>query len=100
MRGPDGSEHGGDGVVLEAVPERRLVWTDCLTPGWRPAAEPFFTAIIELEPDGDGTRYRATALHRDDADRERHAAMGFHHRWGKALDQLVTHARTLCAEPR
>ena len=100
MRGPDGSEHGGDGVVLEAVPERRLVWTDCLTPGWRPAAEPFFTAIIELEPDGDGTRYRATALHRDDADRERHVAMGFHHRWGKALDQLVTHARTLCAEPR
>lgn len=100
MRGPDGSEHAGTGVVLEAVPERRFVWTDCLTPGWRPAALPFFTAIIELEPDGDGTIYRATALHRDDADRAKHAAMGFHDGWGKALDQLVAHARTLRAEPR
>lgn len=35
------------------------------------------------------------ALHKDDADRQKHADMGFEHGWGKALDQLVAIADQL-----
>ena len=42
-----------------------------------------------MEDHGAGTRYVAVALHRDEAGREKHEAMGFHDGWGKALDQLV-----------
>jgi uncharacterized protein YndB with AHSA1/START domain len=43
---------------------------------------------VNLEMVGNGTRYTATALHRDEATRQRHADMGFHEGWGTALDQL------------
>jgi uncharacterized protein YndB with AHSA1/START domain len=89
MRSPEGKEFPGDGCYLEVVPERRLVFTDALLPGYRPAAEPFFTAVITMEPEGDGTRYVATALHRDPETRDRHEEMGFHEGWGTCLDQLV-----------
>lgn len=52
------------------------MWTDALEPGWRPAASPFMTAVILLEPHGSGTKYMAIALHKDEASRERHEAMG------------------------
>lgn len=97
MRGPNGETHAGDGCILDVVPERRLVWTDTLLPGFRPAKEPFFTAIIELAdaPGGTGTQYTATALHRDSDARKRHEDMGFHNGWSTALDQLVEHAREM-----
>lgn len=96
MRSPEGQTFPGDGCVLEVVPEERLVWTDALLPGFRPAQEPFFTAVIELfDSGGGGTRYVATAIHRDAAGRQRHADMGFVEGWGTALDQLVEHARTM-----
>ena len=98
MKSPEGEEFPGEGCILEVVENRRLVWTDALTSGYRPvvAAEgeaaqvPFhFTAMIELEPHGTGTRYVATAMHGDDAARAKHEAMGFREGWGAAFDQLV-----------
>ena len=90
MRGPEGEEHGGAGCYLEVVENRRLVWTDALEPGYRPAAEPFFTAVIEMEAHGEGgTKYRATAIHGTEAARRQHEEMGFHEGWGTVLDQLV-----------
>jgi uncharacterized protein YndB with AHSA1/START domain len=77
------------------VPNRRLVWTDALLPGYRPSDNPFMTAVIDIEPQGKGTRYTATAIHRDEAARKKHEEMGFHEGWGKALDQLVALAKTL-----
>ena len=94
MRSPDGQEYPGDGCVLEVVPNERLVWTDALLPGYRPAPEPFFTARIELRDSGGGTRYVATAIHRDAEGRKRHEDMGFLDGWGMALDQLVAHVKT------
>ena len=70
-------------------------WTDALLPGYRPSANPFFTAIVTLEPQGSRTRYTAMAIHRDEAGRKRHEEMGFRDGWGKALDQLVAHAKTM-----
>ena len=97
MEGPAGERFDGTGCYLEVVPNRRLAWTSVLLPNWRPAppgGELPFTGIIELEPAGDGgTRYTATALHPDAEGCARHAGMGFHEGWGKALDQLVAHMR-------
>lgn len=95
MRGPDGEEHDVAGCYLEVVPQQRLIWTDALLPGYRPSANPFFTAIVELEPSGKGTRYRATAIHRDEDGRKKHEEMGFHQGWGTVLDQLVEYAKAM-----
>lgn len=89
MRSPEGEETDVSGCYLEVVPNRRLVWTDALLPGFRPAPEPFFTAIVTMEPHGQGTRYVARALHRDGEGRRKHEEMGFHEGWGQVLDQLV-----------
>ena len=96
MRSPEGQEFPGTGCVLEVVEHERLAWTSALGPGFRPQPAPTeagafpFTAIITLTPEGDGTRYRAVAVHADRAGRDAHAAMGFQDGWGAALDQLVS----------
>ena len=102
MRSPEGEEFPSTGCYLEVVPERRLVFTSALGPGYRPAAghateegELMFTAYIILEPHGRGTRYTARVLHGDAPSRERHEAMGFHNGWSAALDQLVELARRM-----
>jgi uncharacterized protein YndB with AHSA1/START domain len=95
MRSPDGKEFPNLGCYLEVVPLERLVWTDALLPGYRPSETPFFTAILTLEPRGNGTRYTAIAVHRDEAGRKKHEEMGFYDGWGKALDQLVAHAKAM-----
>ncbi|MCK6481535.1 MAG: SRPBCC family protein [Planctomycetes bacterium] len=102
MRSPEGKEFPNVGCYLEIVPERRLVWTNALLPGFRPASPPeddhcghfLMTAAILLEPSGKGTRYTAVVLHRDEEGRRTHEDMGFRDGWGKALDQLVAQAGT------
>lgn len=89
MKMPDGALIDGDGCFLEIVPEERIVFTDALLPGWRPSPEPFFTAIITMQDEGNGTRYTARAIHGNDADRKKHEEMGFHTGWGAALDQFI-----------
>ena len=95
MRSPDGAELLNVGCYLEVVPNERLIWTDALLPDYRPSVNPFFTAIVTLEPRGNGTRYTAMALHRDEAGRKRHEDLGFHNSWGKALDRLEAHAKNM-----
>ena len=95
MRSPEGKDFPNTGCVLEVVPQERLVWTDALLPGYRPSEKPFFTAIIALEKQGNGTRYTATAIHRDAAGRKQHEEMGFHKGWGQCLDQLVAYSKTM-----
>lgn len=89
MKGPDGEEMPMEGVVLEAVPARRLVTTDALTADWRPQA-PFMVRIDTFEPDGEGrTRYTATARHWTREAMDQHREMGFEQGWNAATDQLV-----------
>ena len=94
MRSPEGEElPPNTGCFLEVVPNRRLVWTGALGPGFRPADHdddvPVFTAIIAIEPVEGGTKYTAIAMHRDPGGAAQHREMGFHDGWGTALDQLV-----------
>jgi len=97
MVGPDGFDtgHGNPGCVLEVVEGERLAWTSALGPGFRPAetgegCESFpMTAVMSLADAGDGrTLYRAVALHKNEADRDMHAQMGFHEGWGTCAGQL------------
>lgn len=89
MRSPEGQEFPNNGCFLEVVPKERLIFTDTLLPGYRPAPNPFFTAALLLERRGSGTRYTAIAIHGDEAARKRHEDMGFHQGWGTVLDQMV-----------
>ena len=92
----DGNIMENKGVYLEVVPEERLVFTDTYTEGWKPAAEPFMTAILTFQDLGDGrTRYTAVARHRTPENAKAHADMGFHDGWGTVATQLEDYARGL-----
>lgn len=87
MHGPNGERHPGEGVFLEVTPGRRFVFTDAFTAGWRPA-KPFMVGIFEIAPEGDGTRYTASARHWDAETMKQHEEMGFEQGWGIVADQL------------
>ncbi len=91
----DGNVMENNGVFLEVVDGKRLVFTDTYTEGWKPSPDPFMTAILELEdtPDG-GTTYTATARHRSPETRKSHEEMGFFDGWGTVVDQLVEYIQT------
>jgi uncharacterized protein YndB with AHSA1/START domain len=99
MRGPEGQQFDNAGCYLEIVKNEKLVWTGALQPGYRPATPPpgsfLFTAVITMQSEGKGTRYRALAIHGDPDSQQKHAALGFVHGWGKALDQLVEMAKSM-----
>ncbi|WP_428680221.1 SRPBCC family protein [Sphingopyxis sp.] len=79
-----------DGCFLEAVPERKLVFTTVLTEGWQPV-EPWLalTAILTFEPQDGGTLYAARVLHKSAEDSAKHDEMGFYEGWGTAIGQLA-----------
>ena len=86
------------GCYLEIVPNRRLVWTTVLGPGYRPhnpASAPwYFTAVLTFEPQGSaGCKYTATAMHATREHAAAHEQMGFSKGWGRALEQLVEYVQ-------
>ena len=85
---PDGTVMPLKGCVVDVEPARRLVTTDAMTAGFRPAPDPFMTAIMTLEPDGSGTLYRATVLHHSAEQKRTHEEMGFWDGWGTVIRQL------------
>lgn len=93
MRSPEGEEYPNLGCYLEVVTNERLVFTDTLLAGYRPSPKPFFTAVVELTPNGAGTRYRAVAIHGSAETRKSHEEMGFHDGWGTVLTQMVAHIK-------
>ena len=89
MHGPDGEEMPNEGVILAFEPNQRFVFTDAFTVGWHPSG-PFMVGLFEIAPDGEATRFTATARHWTDEALERHRAMGFEGGWGAMADQLRT----------
>lgn len=89
MRGPNGEAFDNSGCYLDVVPNKRLVFTDTLLPDYRPAANPFFTAYLLLDGNGDSTRYTAVAMHGNEEARKKHEDMGFHDGWGTVVTQMV-----------
>lgn len=93
MRSPEGQEMPNSGCYLDVVPQERLIFTDTLLPGFRPAPNPFFTAGLYLEPTASGTRYTAVAIHGSEENRRSHEEMGFHDGWGTVVEQMVEHIK-------
>jgi uncharacterized protein YndB with AHSA1/START domain len=89
------SEDGGpfgphlSACFLDVAHEERIVYTNALTGGWRPAEQGFVTAVITLGDHPEGTEYRALAMHKSRADRDRHEQMGFYDGWGAVSAQLA-----------
>jgi uncharacterized protein YndB with AHSA1/START domain len=77
------------GCFLAIDELERIVFTDALVAGWRPAEASFVTAVITLKEHADGTEYTATAMHRNTADRDQHELLGFHEGWGTVIRQLA-----------
>ena len=94
------SDDGGEfsphitGCILAADPLERIVFTDALVAGWRPAESSFLTAVFILRDHPDGTEYVATAKHRSAADRDQHERMGFADGWGTVTGQLAALVET------
>ena len=100
MQSPEGQQFPNSGCYLEVIPNEKLVWTNAMEPGFRPAkqaaANPdhpcegfMMTATILLEPVASGTKYTAHVMHANKEARIRHEQMGFKEGWGICLDQLV-----------
>ena len=94
MYGPDGEVMPNEGVYLEVIPERRIVFTDAFAQGWNPAG-PFMVGGFEFEPEGDKTRYRGWARHWTAEAKTQHEAMGFEAGWGKVAEQWEAVARRI-----
>lgn len=92
----EGNIMDNKGVYLEVVPEEKLVFTDAYSEGWKPAPDPFMTAILILSdtPDG-GTSYTAIARHRSPEAKASHEEMGFFDGWGTVVTQLEAYAKEL-----
>jgi len=93
MRSPDGQEFTNEGCYLEVTPHERLIFTDTLLPGYRPSPKPFFTAVLQLERRGAGTRYTAIAIHGNEETRKNHEQMGFYDGWGTVVDQMAAYIK-------
>jgi uncharacterized protein YndB with AHSA1/START domain len=90
------SESGGaftphlKGCFLAIDDLERIVFTNALVGGWRPADRPFMTASITLQDHPMGTNYVAHVMHKSTADRDMHEGMGFYDGWGTVTEQLAT----------
>lgn len=99
MESPEGDFFDGVGCILEVEENRKLVWTSALLPGYRPKGnqapgEFTFTAVVELLPTAEGTKYQVTLRHADEEAKGHHESMGFETGWGAAFAQLVELADT------
>ena len=98
MRSPEGQDFPHEACLLELVEDERIVFTNALAPGYRPATDHLlgadcagiaFTAIVTLMERAGKTHYSVLVLHKDEAGRKRHEEMGFHDGWNTCLDQLI-----------
>ena len=92
----EGTARENNGVYLGLVEGEKLVFTDTYSEGWKPAPDPFMTAILLLaDAPGGGTSYTAIARHRNPDTRKTHEDMGFFDGWGTVATQLEAYAKEL-----
>jgi uncharacterized protein YndB with AHSA1/START domain len=93
----DGNAVPNNGCVLDAIQDRRFVFTDLMTADFQPVATPGlgFTATIDLSDHEGGTLYHVTARHRTAEDAQKHETMGFSAGWGLVATQLEAYAASL-----
>lgn len=97
MYGPNGEVNPMEGMILEAVPGKRVVFTDAFTGDWEPAG-PFMVGFFEFEAEGNKTRYTGRARHWTEEACNQHKQMGFEPGWAAVADQLAALAEGARAE--
>ena len=92
MQGPGGEKMNNAGCYLEVIENKKLVWTNLMSRGFRPNIIPSpgfaFVGSITLVKSATGTVYKATVTHGDSESRKQHEQMGFQEGWGMAFKQL------------
>lgn len=88
MRGPNGEQSPIEGIILAWDEGRRWVSTDAVNAAFEPSG-PFMVGSWEIAPEGEGTRYTATARHWTEEACRQHAEMGFEQGWSVCADQLA-----------
>lgn len=80
-----------DACFLRVDEFERIVFTNTVDGGWRPAnPDPVaMTAEVTLHDHANGTDYRIVVRHGDPAARDHHAEVGFAEGWGTVADQLT-----------
>jgi uncharacterized protein YndB with AHSA1/START domain len=80
-----------DALFIVVEDEQRLVFTNAVNSGWRPAlpAPVPMTAEIVFDEHPDGTDYQVTVRHGDPAHRARHEELGFYDGWGSVTEALA-----------
>ena len=96
MRNPEGQEFPNASVYLEVAPNEKIVFTDAVSEGWKPAGRPFFVGEVTFQAVGGGkAKYRAVARHWTEEAKQEHEKMGFHEGWKICALQLEALAKTL-----
>lgn len=93
MYGPEGEIVPNQGLFLDVSPGHRLVFTDAINGKFEPQ-QPFMIGIMEINAEGDGTRYTASARHWTREAMEQHDQMGFTEGWGAVAVQLASLAES------
>lgn len=86
---------------LSITEAERIIFTNALVDGWRPAAAFYptpITATITFKDHPDGTEYTSHVMHKDRRDRDRHEELGFHDGWGTVAGQLAALVEKRAAE--
>lgn len=80
-----------DAAFIVVEQGSRLVFTNAIDSGWRPAvpAPVPMTAEINLRDHPDGTEYVVIVRHGDSDARSRHERLGFFDGWGSVTDALI-----------
>jgi uncharacterized protein YndB with AHSA1/START domain len=81
-----------DACFLEVVERERIVFTNLLTGGWRPARQGFVSAVLSFADHDEGTLYAAHVLHAGAEARQTHLDLGFADGWGSVAAQLAAFA--------
>jgi len=90
-----------DACFLVVEERERIVFTNAIDSGWRPAApQPVsITAEFRFGEHPDGTDYRVVVRHADPESRSRHEELGFHDGWGTVTAQLAAYAEGALTPP-
>jgi uncharacterized protein YndB with AHSA1/START domain len=80
-----------DACFLAIEEGERIVFTNSLSAGWRPASgKLLMTAEITLSDHPEGTEYVSYVMHEDRDGRDLHEELGFQDGWGTVMGQLAT----------
>ena len=93
MQSPEGATFPNTGCYLEVIENKKLVWTNLMTEGFRPAQlaphDFGITATLTLTQTAQGTLYRAVVCHASEDGVQKHKQMNFEEGWGMAFNQLI-----------